>query len=98
MKRTYHFVEPSGVSICATASGDTVALPLFAGILKHPTAAQLAELVRDPAVAVKYTHEALRKAPWSALRHFPRSWLVECLPHARLPEGRRKALELMLGA
>lgn len=96
MKRTYRFAKPAGARTCTTDGGDLVRLPIFAGILKHPTAAQLADLLDDPAVVRKYTQEALRKAPWSALRLFPRDWLLTCFAHAELPEGRRRALEYML--
>lgn len=84
---------------CYWAGTSAIALevPVFAGILKHPTSEELAELLTDPAVVRKYTHEALRKAPWSALRRFPRDWLVACLRDAKLPDSRRRALELLLG-
>jgi hypothetical protein len=96
MKRTYRFVEPSGFVTCTTEDGEHVELPVVAGILKHPTLEQLARLLEDPVVARKYTHEALRRAPWSAVRRFPRAWLLAHLAEATLPEGRRRALELML--
>jgi len=98
VKRTYRTVERHGVVACATAAGEIVALPVFAGILKHPDPDQLVELLADPAVARQYTCEALRKAHWNLLRQFPRAWLMECLPRARLPAGRRRALALLLGA
>ncbi len=97
MKRTYRFVEPSGTVACTTGTGEPLELPVFAGILKHPSAEQLAALLLDPVVVRKYTLEALRVAPWSALRRFPRAWLLACLPDATLSEGRRQAVELMLG-
>ena len=96
MKRTYRYAEPCGLVACTTEGGEHVEAPIFAGILKHPTVDQLAQLLTDPAVLRKYTAEALRKAPWSALRHFPRWWLIACLPNARLTIGRRQALEFML--
>ena len=97
MKRTYRFVEPSGTVTCVVAPGEPpLEVPVFGGILKHPTTEQLAELLTDPVVVRKYTLEALRKAPWSALRRFPRGWLIACLRDARLPDGRRRALELLL--
>lgn len=98
MKRSYRFVEPLGRVASLTEGGERLELPLFAGILKHPTTGQLAALLTEPPVARKYTLEALRKAPWSALRQFPRWWLIACLPHAHLPEGRRKAVQFMLDA
>jgi hypothetical protein len=73
-----------------------VEVPVFAGILEHPDVDQLVELLRDPSVVRKYAHEALRKAPWTALRQFPRQWLLARLEEATLPEGRRRALEFML--
>lgn len=95
MKRTYRFVEMQGEVV--TRIGDrSLTLPIFPGVLKHPTVDQLAQLLEDPAVARKYTDEALRKASWNALRRFPRWWLLERLPAVALREGRRKALELML--
>jgi hypothetical protein len=96
VKRTYRFVEASATVASTTDDGGVVELPVFAGILKHPDVDQLALLLRDPAVARKYAHEALRKAPWSALRQFPRQWLLARLGEATLPEGRRRALEFML--
>jgi len=95
MKRAYRFVEPTGVVTC-TIDGDRFDLPVFAGVLKHPTVSQLRELLSDPVVVGKYTRDALRKLPWSALRRFPRGWLIACLPQANLTEGRRRALEFML--
>jgi hypothetical protein len=98
MKRTYRFVEACGVIGGTLEDGVRVELPVFGGILKHPTLQQLAGLLTDPAVARKYTREALRTAPWSALRRFPRWWLMTCLTHASLRDGRRRALEFMLVA
>jgi hypothetical protein len=93
----HRFVEPSGTVTLITEDGQIVELPVVPGILKHLAASQLKEALRDPRVARKYTHEALRKAPWSAVRHFPRGWLVARMEDAQLPEGRRRALELLLG-
>lgn len=95
VKRIYRFVEPIGVVTC-TVEGAQIDLPVFAGVLKHPSVDQLCELLADPAVAGKYMRDALRKLPWSALRQSPRDWLMTCLRHAQLPEGRRRALEFML--
>lgn len=72
-------------------------MPVFGGILKHPSADEVAALLTDPVVLRKYTCAALRSAPWSALSRFPRRWLLACLPQAGLPEGRRRAVEFMLG-
>jgi hypothetical protein len=96
MKRTYRFVEPSGVVACRIGEAP-FDLPLFAGVLKHPTVEQLRGLLVDPVVASKYTREALRKLPWSALRRFPEGALIACLPQAELSEARRRAIEFMLG-
>jgi hypothetical protein len=78
------------------AGGGEIAIPVVVGILKHPSAGELRELLREPVVARKYTMEALRKAPWSVLRRFPKAWLVECLPHARLRPSRARALWFLL--
>jgi hypothetical protein len=95
--RTGHrFVEPHDTVVCRAEDGTTLAIPVVLGILKHPSAEQLSELLTDVVVVRKYTHEALRRAPWSALRRFPRDWLVSCIEGARLPDGRRRALEFML--
>ncbi len=96
MKRTYHFVEPSGV-VVSTIEGQRFEVPVFGGILKHPTPEQLIELLKDSSVVRRYTREALRQAPWCVLRQFPRPLLIEGLPQAGLPVGRRRALELILG-
>jgi hypothetical protein len=48
-------------------------------------------------IALKYTREALRIVAWPVLRHFPRGWLLECLPKAGLTESRARAVRLMLG-
>lgn len=97
MKRTYRFVAPAGTVVCATEDGESVELPVFLGLLKHPDLEQLIGLLRDPVVARKYTLVALRKGPWSMVRQFPRRWLLERLQETTLPEGRRRALEFMLG-
>ena len=73
-------------------------LPVIPGILKHPKIQDLRRMLKDPAVARKYTLEALRVAPWPALRLFPRWWLLQCLDEAQLREGRRRALVFMLAA
>ncbi len=96
MKRTYRFIEPSGVVTCEV-DGAPVDVPVFGGILKHPTVEQLRGLLTDPVVTRRYTYEALRKAPWHALRRFPRALLLACLPLANVPDRRRRALELLLG-
>jgi hypothetical protein len=97
MKRTYRVIEPSGTVMC-TIDGARVRLPLFGGILKHPTLDQLRVMLEDPVVVRRYVREALRKAPWNALRRFPRALLLDCMADADLTPGRRGALELLLGA
>ena len=49
MKRSYRFIEPSGVVGCTLEDGVQVQLPVFVGLLKHPTAKQLRALLTDPA-------------------------------------------------
>jgi hypothetical protein len=95
MKRSYTFVTAREV-VCCEIEGVSIALPVFVGVLKHPTERQLCELLTRPEVARKYTCEALRKLPWSALRQFPLDWLRACLVVSRLPEPRRRAVEFML--
>lgn len=97
MKRTYHHAEPLGVALCTGATGEAVEVPVFAGILKHPAPDELPALLADPAVLRKYTCEALRRASWHVLRHFPRRWLIDCLRDARLSDSRRDALRFLLG-
>ena len=53
-----------------------------------------AQVVPDRTIGPR--QQALRRLPWSALRRFPRTWLLACLPDADLTEGRRRALEFML--
>jgi hypothetical protein len=95
MKRSYAFVAPRGVVACEVG-GRAVELPIFAGVFKHPTEDELRKLLVDPDNARRYTIEALRKLPWSALRRFPLDWLRQCLVAANLPESRRRAVEFML--
>ena len=71
-------------------------MPLFPGILKHPTVEDLPRLLRNPDVVRKYTMLALSKAAWPILRRFPRDWLRECLPEANVRASRRKALDYLL--
>lgn len=92
---TRRFVSSRGTVVCEV-DGEHLELPVFAGVLKHPTEDQLRALLADPDNARKYTSEALRKLPWKALREFPRAWLRRCLPRAAVPDGRRRALEFML--
>lgn len=97
MKRTYVFAKSMGVVRCMLAGGESVELPVFAGILKHPPASDLPSLLSRQSVAIKYTREALRIAPWPILREFPPDWLRKQLEAASLRPSRRKALEFMLG-
>ncbi len=96
MKRSYRFVESAGTVQCALGPGREVTLPVFPGILKHPTVDELREILARPAVARKYTMLALRKAPWQVLREFPRNWLEACLAEANLRAGRADALRFLL--
>ena len=96
MKRTYQFVKPTQSVECQLPSGETVTIPVVPGILKHPSPEQLPEILARPAAMQKYTVEALRKAAWPILEHFPRSWLLECLERAPMKQSRRRALEFLL--
>ena len=96
MKRTVCFVSRIGSVRFEAAPGQTVEIPLFPGILKHPAPGELAGLLRCPAAVRKYTCEALRSAAWPILREFPREWLKVCIPLARLRPGRRQAIEFLL--
>lgn len=95
MKRTYTFVTAREFVRC-DINGVSISLPVFVGVLKHLTERQLCELLVHPEVARKYTCEALRTLPWSALRQFPHDWLRAYLPTSSLPEPRRRAVEYML--
>ena len=96
MKRTYRFVEPAGTVEHVLACGRTVVLPVFPGILKHPTLEELRRLLEKPAVARKYTTLALRKAPWQVLREFPRAAIEAYLDEAEVRPGRAEALRFLL--
>jgi len=96
VKRVFAFVQSVG-SVAAELDGELVSLPVFPGILKHPLPEDLGRLLAHPAVARKYTIEALRIAAWPLLRQFPRSWLRRHLPEAHLRPERRRALEFLLG-
>ena len=73
-------------------------IPLAFGVLKHLSLGQLEDLITDPAVARKYTLEALRVAPWALLKSFPEEWVRCNLPHASMPESRRQALAFLFGS
>ena len=96
MKRTYRFVESVGNVRCSLGPGREVVLPVFPGILKHPSVDELRKLLEKPAVARKYTILALRKAPWQVIREFPRDWLETCMTQADLRPGRERALRFLL--
>lgn len=97
MKRSYTFITSRQIVRC-DIDGASIPLPVFMGVLKHPTERQLCELLTRPEVARKYTYEALRKLPWPALRQFPHDWLRACLAGSKLPNARRRAVEFMLSA
>jgi hypothetical protein len=96
MKRSYRYVKSVGTVQCSLGPGRTVTLPVFPGILKHPTVDELCDLLVKPSVARKYTILALRKAPWQVLREFPGDWLEACLVEANLRAGRANALRFLL--
>lgn len=97
MTRTYRFVRSLGTTDVHLEDGTLLRLPVFPGILKHPPPDQLFSLLQDEAAARKYTRLALQKAAWQVLREFPRGWLVSCLAETEMREGRRRALDYMLG-
>jgi len=96
MRRTYAYVQSMGSITCRMPSGLDVTLPIVPGILKHPTPEMLPRLLVKPEVACKYTMEALRKASWPVLRLFPKARLRQCMPEARLSQGRAAALNFLL--
>ena len=91
------YATPLG-EVTVTLSVGTFTLPVFAGILKHPTRAELFEILLRPNVARKYLNEILRSAPWPILKAFPRELLVSYLPLCRLSSGRERALKFLLGS
>jgi hypothetical protein len=95
VKQTFRFAGSLGEVTCEVETG-RVAIPVIPGILKHPASDQLAELLRRPGVAVKYTTTALERAAWPVLSLFPAEWLLHCLPYARLKPSRRAALLFLL--
>jgi hypothetical protein len=96
MKRTFQFVQSDRTVSCEAAPGCCVEIPVIQGILKHPAPDTLPMLLQKPAVARKYTLEALRKCSWPVLKQFPAEWLRQCLPHARVRPARKAALEYLL--
>ena len=96
MKRTLTYVRKSGTVSFQTPRGETIEIPIFYGILKHPSVSQLPGLLNNPAAIRKYTCEALRIAAWPVLKEFPRSWLNICMSQAEIRSNRRRALEYLL--
>lgn len=96
MKKTFQYARSSGKIAVRLEDGRQVELPIFPGILKHPTEEQLRELLKKPTVARKYTDKALRVAAWQIIREFDAQWLRERIPKARLRPSRRAALEFLL--
>jgi predicted RNA polymerase sigma factor len=90
------FVRSVGSTRCTLPTGESIDIPVVPGILKHPRVDELFALLADAGAARKYTQEALRVAPWSALKEFPRAWLLACLRDAPLSRSRRRALEFLL--
>jgi len=97
MRRAYQFAKPDGTVTCVLATGRSVTVPVFPGLLKHLTTEALREMLAKPPVVRKYTVEALRHAAWPLLREFPADWLKECLDAADLRPSRRKAVLFLLG-
>ena len=50
MRGNYRFVAAAGIVTC-TIDGHRVELPVFMGVLKHPSVEQLRDLLIDPLVA-----------------------------------------------
>lgn len=96
MKRTHRYARPAGFANVVIEDGQTVELPMFLGLIRHPTLEELAELLARPPIARRYTRQALRVAAWPVLRTFPRAWLVACLEGLDLPPARCRALRFML--
>jgi hypothetical protein len=96
MKQTFVFARSIGFATCKMPSGQEIKLPVVPGILKHPSPEMLPLLLGKHEVAFKYTIEALQKASWPVLQLFPRDWLRQCLPDARLRHGRADALAFLL--
>ena len=98
MKRTYRFVRSAGLATCTFPTGKEINLPVVQGILRHLAPASLHELLRNPDVARNYTREALKVAPWSVLREFPRPWLISVMEETAIRPGRARVLDFMLNA
>lgn len=96
--RKPNFVKITGFAECELPSGNKARLPVAPGIFKHATVEMLEELLQKPAVAKKYTMEALRVAPWPIMREFPHSWLRQHLDEADIRPSRKAAILFMLSA
>ena len=96
MKRALTFAKSIGTLTARSSDGETVEIPIFPGILKHPAPEELPGILRIPEVLEKYTIEALRTAPWPLLREFPRVWLLQHISAAKIREGRLQALRHLL--
>ena len=96
MKRTYVFATKVGATKHALRDGSIIEIPIFPGILKHPSEDQLFRLLKNPEVLSKYTVEALRKAAWPILNQFPPSWLKEHMQKAQIRPGSLEALRFLL--
>ena len=96
MMRKYKFAECEGYVKCIMPDGKNIEIPVFQGILKHPTSKMLFTILKDYNVMKKYTCEAIRKASWPILAEFPREWLKKCMKDFPLSKGRKKALDFLL--
>lgn len=89
---------PAGTVTSLDAAGQTVVLPVDDGLLPGVPMEMLATRLADTLVAREYTRRALAVAPWPVLRAFSRDWLLSCLEGLELRDGRRRALDVMLGS
>ena len=96
MKWSLRYVERAPIVDVRLPDGVRLRIPLIIGILKHPNQDRLATLLHQPEVLRTYTREALRVAAWSALRLFPREWLLANLPYAQVRPGRAAAIRFLL--
>ena len=96
MKRSLRLVQGAPTVDVELAAGTLLSIPVVTGIPKHLTQDRLPVLLQKPEVLRKYTCEALRVAAWPVLRLFPRDWLLDNLPHARVRPSRAAAIRLLL--
>ena len=96
MKRSVRYVERASTADVRLPDGTILRIPVITGILKHLTQDRLVSLLQRPEVLHKYTREALRVVGWSALRLFPRDWLLDNLPDANVRPGRAAAIRFLL--